>query len=91
MGSKEGIKEIKELVGGLSFLAETAATIMKDGKIGAEDLPAVITLLGRYDEIMNAFKGLSMIDEEIKDMDEAELVEVVKELFGLGRKIQGLL
>jgi len=91
MGNKHDVKEIKELISGLELLATSAAGIMKDGKIGVDDLPVVINLLGSYSTLSESFKGLSLIDDEIANMDEAELVEVVKAIFGLGQKIKGLL
>lgn len=77
-----GIKESKELLEGVELLAVSAKKIAKDG-VSLADLPEAIELLKKLDVLVEAFKGLSNVDEEIKDLDQAELIELGSKVFSL--------
>lgn len=81
-----GIKESKELLAGIELLAVSGLEIAKDG-LGADDLAKAIELIKKVDVILAAVKGIDGIDEEIKDLDQAELIELGTLCFALVKKI----
>ena len=79
---EKGIKEISELLDGLAVVIPELLEIKKDG-IGLEDIDNVVNLLTKMDVLQEAVKDLSLIDDEIKDLDEAETVIIVGKVFKL--------
>lgn len=63
--------EIKELVKGGKML-------MADGKIDMNDLPAVVALLTRIPQMIEAVKGADEAFEEAKDLDAAEMIALIE-------------
>lgn len=82
------IKEIKEAIKGIELLACTGAKIMSDGKIDTSDFGSIINLLTQAGILVEAIKGIKEIPEEIKDIDQAELIELGTELYQLVIKIK---
>lgn len=70
-----GIKESKELLAGIEVLAVGGLDIAVDG-ISWDDAAKAIALAKQSDVIVEAVKGLDLIDDEIKDLDQAELLEL---------------
>jgi hypothetical protein len=82
------IKEVKELVKGIELLAVTAAEVMADGKVDSTDLGSAINLLSKSGVIVEAVKGIKEIPAEIKDVDQAELIELGSMLYELIIKVK---
>lgn len=77
-----GIKESKELLEGIELLAVSAKKIAKDG-VSLADLPEAIELLKKLDVLVAAVNGINQLDEELKDLDQAELIELGSKVFSL--------
>lgn len=85
---KRGIKETKELVDGLKVLSKAGYAIAKDGKVSLDDLEHLVELGKEFETIMDAFKDLGDIDDEMKDLDEAEAIEIVAHLYKAVKEIK---
>lgn len=71
---KLGIKEVKEMVDLVVAVVESGAEIMKDGKVGIEDLGSVMRLVPY---IGPAVQDAHMIPAELKDLDSDEAAELL--------------
>ncbi len=81
------IKNLKELLAGLKLLAVEGKKIAKDG-IGIEDIAAVVDLAKNFDVLAAAVKDINLVEDEIKDLDQAEILELVAELFALVKAVK---
>jgi len=82
------IKETQELLNAVELLAITGAKIAKDKKVSADDLPAAVELLKKLDVVLVGIKDLDKLDEEIKDLDEAELIAIVSKVMIIAKSIK---
>ena len=69
-----GIKETKEFCRFIIELAEAIDRSMADGKVGFDD---VSNLVSAMMSATDAFSGITLIPNEIKDMDETEAAELI--------------
>ena len=72
----QGIKESLELLKGLEVLIQDYKKVMADGKVNVQDLAVLGDLMGQLGVLSEAYKGLDLIGKEIKDLDEAEMVQL---------------
>lgn len=82
------IKETKELLVALELAAKAIAKVSKDKKVSAEDLPVLIELASEFEKIVSGFSGLSAIPEELKDLDEAEVIAIISQIYTIGKSIK---
>jgi len=82
-----GIKETKEILKALDVLADFAGRVMADGQINGADLLAAVALFQDFSTFSDAFMGVKNIDDELKDLDEAELIELGMAGYKLVKKI----
>lgn len=80
------IKELMELLDALGILGVAGKKIAKDG-IGVDDLAHVIELGSKLEQILDGFKGLKKIGEEIKDIEQDELLQIIGKVYSLVDKI----
>lgn len=73
----QGIKEVKEVLLGLSAIAEFAGKVMKDGKVDAADIQHLVSLGLAFPVLEDAAKDLEKAKEELKDLDQAEVIELL--------------
>lgn len=88
--SKKGIKETKELIAGLAEgavagkkLTIAVKKILENG-IGIEDIAHINKLIEAapdMDVINKAVEGADEALEEMKDLDQAEIIEVIGDLY----------
>lgn len=74
------MKETLELLAAIELVAVSGIEIAKDG-VNAADLPKAIELIKKFDTIVEGAKGLDKLDDEIKDIDQAELIALGSALF----------
>ena len=70
-------KELNELLDSIIELGEAIEKDSEDGKL------TVLEILGNYPEILNVIeegKDYKVIIEELKDLDEAEILEITQKL-----------
>lgn len=78
---KKGIKESKELIEALALLAKAGKEIAADGKVSVSDLEHLVALGKDFNILLEGFKDLKELDDELKDIDEAEAIELLSLLF----------
>lgn len=76
-GNEVNVKEALELLKGLEVIAGIAGHIAADGKVNLMDVPKLMPLVAQFDLLTEAFSGLDGLKEEIKDIDQAELVQII--------------
>lgn len=81
------LKETLELVKAIEVLGVAGVGIAKDG-IGAEDIAPALALVQQASVLVEGFKGLGQVDDEVKDLDEQELVQLGLAAFGAYKKIR---
>ena len=81
-----GIKESLELLDGLELVGVAGVKIAKGG-LGVEDFAHVVELAKNSDKIVEAGKGLNLVDDEMKDLDEAELLKLGSKAFSMIKNI----
>lgn len=75
------IKETKELIQALGKLGVVGKKIAADKKIGVDDIAHLVDLASQAGQILEGFKGLDIMMEELKDLDQTEVIEIVGELY----------
>lgn len=83
MGEKKGIKEIKELLAAVKVLKEIGDKAMLDGEFDWKDSALLIDLGAAMPVFMAAVKDSKLAIEEGKDIDEAEMKEIISLLYAL--------
>lgn len=77
----QGIKETKEALKGILILAALLADRFKDG-VQTEDAAAIFTKLQLDEEfkkcLVEAYNGAELVPSEVKDIDIAEALDLVK-------------
>jgi hypothetical protein len=84
---EKGIKEISELIDGLALIGEQAKKISKGG-IGVEDIAHLVKLAQEFEVLKDAFGGLKEAGEEIKDLDQSEIIAIIGKLYELVKKVE---
>lgn len=84
---KQSIKETKELIAATKLLAVSAAKISKDG-LNAADIPQVVQLATNFKVIVDGLQGLDLIDDELKDLEKDELIELIQDLHSLVKEVK---
>ena len=82
------IKNLLELLTAVELLAVTGAKVAKDKEVNKDDLVHVVTLAKNFELIANAVKDVDQLDEELKDLDEAELIAIVSKLFMIVKAVK---
>lgn len=81
------IKESIELLNGIELIAVNGAKIAKDG-INLSDLAYLVELAKNFEVLKNAYEGIDLIDDEIKELDEKELVELGLKAFSIIKNVK---
>lgn len=85
----KGIKEVTEAFDALDSIAFATGQVLKDKKVGFEDIPAVISLATKYETLKAGFEGLTKEGlEELKDLDKSELIAVIARIWAVGEKYE---
>lgn len=78
-----GIKESLELLEGLKVLIVDGKKVLADGKIGLEDLPVAMELLGQLNTLTLAAQGVTDVPKELGDLSQEEITILVAKVFEL--------
>lgn len=81
------MKETLELIKALELVAVKGIEIAKGG-IDATDISKALELIKQFDVIVEGVKGLDKIDDEVKAIDQAKLIEAGVAVFGLVKAIK---
>ena len=87
MSDKKSIKETKELLEGLGKVAVAAKKIGADGKVNAMDLNVIVALASDITVLSEAVKGAGEIPAELKDLDQAEVLEIIQCLYKISEAV----
>lgn len=81
------MKETLELLAAIELLAVSGIAIAKDG-VDASDISKVLELIKKFDVLVEGVKGIDLIDNEVKDIDQMELIALGTALFGTFKAIK---
>jgi len=84
---KLALKETQEAIAALEVLADFAAKILADGRVNGADFVHVLALMKDIDVFASAVKGADRIDDELKDLDETEMVHLGLAAYKLIKKV----
>lgn len=82
-----GTKEIEEVIKALDLVAEFAAKLFADGKVDGNDFVHVVALLQKADVFVDAVKDVKVAGDELKDVDEQELIKLGLAGYALAKKV----
>lgn len=85
---KLGLQQVIELMKGLKLVAVVAKQVAADGKVGIDDLQSLVTLAKSFDVILAAVKGVDQVVPELKDLDEAEVMQLIGEIFIIVKELK---
>lgn len=80
---KEDINQLLELLDGIAILVNTGVAIGADKQVSASDLTHLVGLLNEVGTIVEAVKGLKELPAEVKDLDQAELLQLGARVFDM--------
>lgn len=72
-----GTQKIEQIVEAVSHIAKAGKKITADGKADLNDLPAVMELLVKVPEIIEAFKVAGEAWKEVKDVNVDEVIQLI--------------
>ena len=81
------LKGTKEVLEAVKILAVSGKKIAKDG-ISLADLPEAVELIKHIDELILAAKDAHLVGSELKDLDQAELIELGSLLWSTVKEIK---
>lgn len=84
---KRDLKEVLELLKGVSLITCSVKKVVKDG-IDVADLSVLLDLVKEHELLIAAFKDVKEVDEEVKDLDQAEIVELINAVFKMAKDIK---
>ena len=87
---EKGTKEVKELLAGIKILAVAAAKVMKDGKLGSDDVGVVIELLSKQDQLVAAVQGLDEGLLEVKDLTIEEISVILFDIIDIAKAVKAV-
>lgn len=82
-----GIKESKEVLEGLKLVGVCVAKISADGKVDLSDAVHAVELVKESDKLVAAVKGADKALPELKDLSQAELIELGSAAYGMVKEI----
>lgn len=71
------VKNTVELLQGLEVMSKFAGEVARDGKVQADDLIHLIDVAKSFDQLKAAVEGVDEVDDELKDLDQAEILEII--------------
>ncbi len=81
------VKETKELLSALELLGVKLKLIAKNG-VGVDDLAQLLDLVKAHEVLLEGFKDLKEVDDELKDLSQEEVVELVMALLKLAKSLK---
>jgi hypothetical protein len=73
---EKAIKESLELVKSIEILGVATKKMLADGKINFSDAPIALELIKEIEPVIEGFKGIEGIGEEVKDLSQEELIQL---------------
>lgn len=88
MAGEKGIKEIMEVLDAVQLIGVGAKQVLKDGKVGLDDLPVAMALVAQANVIVEAVKDAALVLEEGKELSEEEAAQLIAKLYAVARAVQ---
>lgn len=82
------IKNTLEVLNAVEMLGVVGAKIAKDKEVSKEDLVHLASLANNFKLLVEAVKDVDQLDEELKDLDESELIAIVSKVFMIAKAIK---
>ena len=85
--NKVGIEETKEVVKAIEIIAVLGTKTLANG-LQLSDFSALGELAKSFSDFKAAIQGISLVDDELKDLDQAELLELGSLVFDMVKKVK---
>jgi len=85
-----GVKETLEVLVSAEKMVALVADILSDGKLNLGDLQILATHLRDIDTHVQAVKGISQVDDEIKNLDAAETMLIVAAAYKIAKAVASI-
>lgn len=86
----QDINAILEMITALKDLAICVRQVSADGTINLADLPALMALVAKANDLTTAIKDADEIPAEVKDLSAEEATQVVAALFAAIKEVKAL-
>ena len=84
----KSIKESMEILDGLEVIIDAGAEVMADGEVNLSDINALIEVAKKFDILKKAVDNAGEASDEMKDLDEMELIQLGSKAYSLIKKIK---
>jgi hypothetical protein len=85
---KLGVEKIEKLVDALGHVIIAGKKVTADKKVDLNDLPAIMELLMKVPAIVDAFKQVSDVWLEVKDVDVDEAIQLIVKINAKVKEIE---
>ena len=82
------LKNTKEVLTALKDVGVFARKVLADGKVNLADLPALLELIKKADEINAGAKDIAQVVPEVKDLSMAEATELIAFVTALVKEVK---
>lgn len=82
------LKNTLEVMTALRLIINTANKVVADGKVDLTDAKYALELLQSYGVFIEAVKDIKIVGDELKNLDEAELLILGQEVWGMLKGIK---
>lgn len=83
MTEKKDIKETKELLKAIKVITVPVLEAGSDGFSASDAVPVLTKIAADYKAVIDGFNGVSEIKAELADLDKAEIIEIIAELYSV--------
>lgn len=84
---EKGTKEVEEIFKALEVVGDFSAKIFADGQVNGADFIHAIDLVKNAQVFIDAADGIDKVEDELKDLDEAEMVRLFMIAYKIGKKV----
>ena len=88
MSEEHGVENVLEILKAAEVVAVTGVKIGKDGKVNLDDFKHLGELASNFGAIEAAIADADKVDEELKNLDEAEVIQLVGAAYSIARAVQ---
>lgn len=89
MEAKLEVKETLDILEAVGGLVDVSGKVFADGKVALDDLVHLKSLADQLPLVVEAARGAGEVPKELKDIDAAEVQQLLAAVMGLALKVKG--